>query len=125
MRKGALFGVVVATAVFISGCGRKAVETPKDLQAVFDAKSNTAATKSAPPEVQAMVNQAVVALEKQDEATAVMNLREVRGNPSLNEAQVLAVEEMLKKAYLTLGERAARGDQAAIAQLEMLKMNRH
>lgn len=125
MMKRALFGTAVVAAVFASGCGRKAVETPKDLQAVFDAKSSAAATKSAPPEVQVMVNQAVTALEKQDEATAVMNLREVRSSPSLNEAQALAVEEMIKKAYLTLGERAARGDQAAIAQLEMLKLNKH
>jgi hypothetical protein len=125
MMKRVWFVVIVAALVFVAGCGRKTVETPKDLQAVFDAKASAAATKSAPPEVQVMVNQAVTALEKQDEATAVMSLREVRGNPALNEAQVLAVEEMMKKAYLTLGERAARGDQAAIAQLEMLKMNRH
>lgn len=119
-----LLAAAVIAAIVFSGCGRKKVETPQDLQEVFDTKASAAAAKSDAPEVQMMVNQAVTALQNKDEATAVMTLRDVRSNPALTDAQVLAVEDMMKKAYVNLSERAARGDQQAAAQLQMLNMNR-
>ena len=107
------------------GCGRKKVETAKDLQEVFDAKKTEAALKTTgAPEVQVMVTQAATAFENKDEATAVMTLREIRNSPSLSDAQVMAVEDMMKKAYLNLSERAARGDQQAAAQVQLWNMNR-
>src|SRR5688572_26512921 len=104
MNKGALFITLMAALLFV-GCSRKKVETAKDLQEVFDAKKAEVASKGAAPEVQAMVNQAVVALENKDQATAVMTLREIRNSPALSDAQVLAVEDMMKKAYLELRAR--------------------
>ena len=109
----------------LSGCSRKQVETPEDLKAAFDKPAGGGvALKSAPPEIQAMVGQAVTAIEKKDEVTAVMALRDLRASPQLSDAQVMAVEDMMKKAYENLAARADRGDQQAIAQLQILRMNR-
>jgi hypothetical protein len=116
--------IALSVGLLCVGCGRQKVETTQDLQAVFDSKKADAAVKGGAPEVQVMVKQAVTALENKDQATAVMTLREIRNSPSLTDAQVIAVEDMMKKAYLDLSERAGRGDQQAIASLQMLNMNR-
>jgi hypothetical protein len=122
MRNISLILILVA---FLAGCARKKVETAKDLQEVFDKPgSGGVALKSAPPELQTMVGQVVTAMEKQDEMTAVMTLRDLRNAPQLNDAQVLAVEDLMKKAYLNLGERAQKGDPQAIAALHALNVNR-
>jgi len=118
------FSVIASIcAILLTGCARKKVETAKDLQEVFEKPGGGVLLKTAPPEVQSMVGQAVTAMEKHDEMTAVMALRDLRASPQLNDAQVLAVEDLMKKAYENLAARADHGDQQAIATIQMLRMN--
>jgi hypothetical protein len=113
---------VLVLAIGVAGCQKK-VEAPKDLEAAFDTKKVTEAAATGAPEVQVMVKGAVTALESKDEVAAVMTLRQVRQSTNLTDAQDRAVNDMMNKVYIDLSERAARGDQKAAMQLQMLNMN--
>ena len=115
----------LAAALLIGCSSQKKVETAQDLKDVFEKPGGGGVPlKSAPPELQGAVTTVVNAMEKQDDLTAVMTLRDLRSAPQLNDAQVLAAEDLMKKIYTNLGERAAKGDQQAIATLQALNMNR-
>lgn len=115
------FAIAVALcAAALAGCGEKTVETPAQLEAVFAPSTLTASTNQ-PEQVQMMVKQVVTALEKKDEATAVMSLEALRNTPDLTVDQVLAVQNMIAQAQKNLAARAAAGDPQAIAAMEALK----
>lgn len=104
-------------------CGRKKVETPEQLQAAFQPPPNNPVLTQAKPQVKVWVDQAVTAMKSDDQATAVMTLRSLRGSGELTPDQAMAVSDMMAKQQEILAERAARGDQKAIAALNMLMMN--
>lgn len=115
--------MLIILAVF-TGCGRKQAKTAEDLQQAFEKNTgNGGALSAAKPEVKVLVDQAVTAIKADDQATAVVSLRSLRSSGQLTVDQAAAVEDMMIKARGSLVERANRGDQQAIAALQMLNMN--
>jgi hypothetical protein len=86
--------------------------------------TNAAALNTAQPQIKAWVDQALTAIQKDDQAAAVMSLRELRDSGQLNSDQALAVQDMMVRSSKVLAERAAQGDQSAINALNMLSLNR-
>jgi hypothetical protein len=109
-------------AVLLAACGTKKVETAEDLQKTFEAKA-AGASQGATPEVSAMLNSAVTAIKADDQVAAVAALQTLRSTPDLSIDQRGAVQDMMAKAQGRLAQRAAEGDQQAIAALRMLQMN--
>lgn len=114
--------ILLAGVLCVAACSRKVASSPDDLQAAFK-KTDAESLKAATPEVQGLVDQTVAALQKDDQMTAVISLRSLRASGDITTEQTLAVENMMIKAQKVLYERAAKGDQQAIAALEALKMN--
>jgi hypothetical protein len=116
--------VALLAVIFVAACGRKQAKTAEDLQQAFQNPAGGGGPLSgAKPEVKAWVDQAVTALKADDQVTAVMSLRSLRSSPELTADQSLAVGDMMAKAQAVLAERAAKGDQQAIAALNMLMAN--
>lgn len=113
--------LICVCAMALSGCGEKTVETPEELQEVFAAPPASGATNAQTEQVQMLVGQAVTALQKKDEVSAVVALQTLRDTPDLSVDQYMAVQEMMSKAQQSIATRAAAGDPAAIAALEALK----
>ncbi len=114
--------VSLGSVLLLTACGRKEAVTPEDFQAAFK-KTDAESLKAATPEVKGLVDQAVTAMQKDDQMTAMVSLRSLRTTGQMTPEQALAVEDMMIKAQNVLHERAAKGDQQAIAALEALKMN--
>jgi hypothetical protein len=114
---------LAAVLLLLVACGEKRVETPEDLQKSFEATKNAIVNSNTPPEVKAMVDLAANALKNNDEVAAVGALQALRETPNLTVDQRGAVQDMMAKAQGELAQRAARGDQQAIAALKMLRMN--
>jgi hypothetical protein len=116
--------VSLLAVVFIGACARKQAKTAEDLQQAFQNPTAAGGALSAvKPEVKVWVDQAVTALKADDQVTAVMSLRSLRSNGDLTSDQSLVVGDMMARAQGILAERAARGDQQAIAALNMLMAN--
>ncbi|MGZ5529836.1 MAG: hypothetical protein ACXWJB_14255 [Limisphaerales bacterium] len=116
---------IIASLLGISlliGCGRKEAKSPDDLKQAFESPKDSALA-TAKPEVKMWVDQAVTALKADDQASAAMSLKSLRGSGQLSAEQAMAVQDMMAKTQQALVERAARGDQQAIAALNMLTMN--
>jgi hypothetical protein len=112
----------ILTAGILAGCGEKQVSSPQELKEAFAKPAALADGKTTSPEVKNLVDQAVNALQKKDEVTAVMSLETLRSNPSqLTADQLVAVQDMMAKAQSRLAERAAAGDPQARAALEAMK----
>jgi hypothetical protein len=115
----------VALAItLLFGCGNKEVKTAEELKAVLDKPNAAGATlKAAPPELQGLVDTAVTAMQKDDQVTAVMTLRQLRTAPNLSDEQHKAIQDMMSRSYDAVVARAARGDPQAKAQLQIMQMN--
>lgn len=110
--------------ILLAGCGRKEASKPEDLKAAFEKPAAAGAPLSAaPPEIKVWVDQAVTAMKNDDQTTAVMSLRSLRSSGQLTYEQSMAVEDMMIKARGALVDRANRGDQQAIAALQLLNQN--
>lgn len=115
--------VLCAALACVTACGHKKVETAEDLQAAFQTSANNPALTQVKPEVKVWADQAVAAIKADDQATAVVSLRSLRSSGQLTVDQASAVEDMMIKARGALVQRAERGDQQAVAALQMLNMN--
>ena len=108
-------------AALLAGCGEKTVETPEQLQEVFAAPPPSGVTNAQAEQVNMLVGQAVTALQKKDEVSAVVALQTLRDTPDLTVDQYMAVQEMMSNAQQSIAARAAAGDPAALAAMEALK----
>src|SRR5436190_10645322 len=82
-----------------------------------DADASTSSTK----QTDALVSQAVSAIQNNDYVDAVTLLRTVRKQPNLSAEQHMALQETIKTMYSELVNRGAHGDakaKAALAELE-------
>jgi len=117
------FILVLIGAAFLSGCGHKGSSTESLQATVEKSTAHGGPLSGAKPEVKAVVDQAVVALKNDDQAGAVLSLRSLRDSGELTADQAMSVQDMMAKAQGILAERAARGDQSAIAALQMISIN--
>ena len=112
--------IAIVSLTFLVACAEKKVETPEELQEAFASKT-AEAPQGQPPEIQAMVSQAVQSLQKKDDVAAVATLQTLRAVPDLSVDQALAIQDMMVEAQKRLVNRAAQGDPQAQAALEMMK----
>jgi hypothetical protein len=121
--KRAILILSALSVLLFAGCGQKAatsVDVQKDLEKAVASGGALSATQ---PEVKMYVEQAVTAVKNDDQAGAVLSLRNARSSGQMTPEQASSVDDMMAKARGVLVDRAMRGDQRAAMQLQMLNQN--
>lgn len=124
----------VLLALFIGACSKKVDvnSSASELEKAFQAPAapaagqaaNAGAAPTAPAEAQELVKTALTAARADDYAGGVIALQAAQRKPGVSADQLMAVQRTKQAMTAALVNRAANGDQNALAQLKAIERTR-
>ena len=121
--------LVSALLFSVNACSKKAdvKSSVSELEQAFPTPTAAAPAQpdpAAPVDANALVNQAVAAARANDYAGGVNALQAATRKPGVTADQVMSIQNAKRALVQELQNRAANGDQAAIAQLRAIERTR-